>query len=135
MGLYRSNRHFKIAPRFDGAHPFQAIGLVVVSVNSRYGLINVNGQFVVTLKYSLINEFSEGRAVVQTNEQSNSFKLIDELGVEVTSKSYDYIWSLQDDRACFYMDNITDLLIVTAAMKLFLQFIRAGKVLLMARQL
>lgn len=92
---------FEIAAAFDSAKPYQPNGLAIVSLHNAFGLIDSTGKFIVTPKYELINDFSEGRAVVQRSGQRSGFKLIDEEGLEITAKAYDYIWTMQDGRAMF----------------------------------
>ncbi len=85
-----------IATRFDGAEDFQENGLAVVTVQNRAGLINSQGQFVVSPKYSTITTFSEGRAVVIDDK---GFWVMDERGRILTKKPHAFIGTYQEGRA------------------------------------
>lgn len=88
-----------IDPRFEYAEEFQENGLAIVQNRGLSGLIDRSGREQVRTVYSFIAPFSEGRAVVS---DSKGYFLIDEKGKTVTTKRYDFLNSLQEDRALFY---------------------------------
>jgi hypothetical protein len=87
-----------ITPRYDYAYEFQRNGLAAVSLNDQYGLIRLNGEYVVKPSYNYINEFIEGRAVVIGEK---GFGVIDEAGKVLTHKDYDYIGTYHNGRALY----------------------------------
>lgn len=89
---------FKIKQTFDYAMDFQANGLAVVEKAGKRGIINRYGQFIVQPKYDSISQFSEGRAQII---DSQGFKVIDEKGRVLTTKSYSYIGTYENGRALF----------------------------------
>ncbi|WP_051541860.1 WG repeat-containing protein [Clostridium lundense] len=84
--------------QYNSAEDFQDNGLAVAQPRDLYGIINKCGKYVVEPKYSSINKFSEGRAIVI---DSKGFKVIDEEGNEITSKAYNYISDFKEGRAVF----------------------------------
>lgn len=88
-----------IEPRFEYAEEFQENGLAIIQRKGHSGLIDSTGREKIKPIYSYIAPFSEGRAVVSDEK---GYFLIDEAGKMITSKRYDFLNSLQEDRALFY---------------------------------
>ncbi|OIJ21243.1 hypothetical protein BKP45_00210 [Anaerobacillus alkalidiazotrophicus] len=97
-GYINETGEFEIKPHFDFANDFQSNGLAIVKTKQRYGGINVKGNFVIPPKFESINEFSEGRATVVLD---NGFHVIDERGLLLNSKPFNFISMYQDGRALF----------------------------------
>ncbi|MFZ3589630.1 WG repeat-containing protein [Bacillus sp. DJP31] len=87
-----------VRPTFDYTMDFQANGLSIVEKNNQYGLINEFGKFVVQPTYQSINDFSERRAIVSTDE---GYFVMDEKGKLLTTEPYQYIGMYQESRAQF----------------------------------
>ncbi|MDP4170803.1 MAG: WG repeat-containing protein, partial [Bacillota bacterium] len=81
---------------YDHAGDFQENGLAIVRMMNHDGVIDSNGYFIVKPKYETINPFFEGRATVIDHGR---FKAIDEMGTEITRKSYSFIGDYKEGRA------------------------------------
>jgi hypothetical protein len=97
-GYINSRGELEIKPQFDYAYDFQDNGLAVVSINNLNGLIDSKGNYILRPKYDTIPEFSEGRATVL---DKLGFKIIDEGGRELTSKTYSFVGNYKNGRALF----------------------------------
>jgi hypothetical protein len=100
-GYIDNKGRFIIEPKFDYARDFQSNGLAVIEINNKSGIINSTGKYEVEPIYDSISDFSEGRAVVI---DKGSFKVIDESGRVLTTKTYSFIGSYQNGRALFGLD-------------------------------
>lgn len=97
-GYINSKGQFIIKPVYNWARQFQENGLAIININDLSGIIDETGKYVVPPKYQSIQEFSEGMAVVVSEK---GFNVIDENGMEVTSKVYNYIGNFKNSRAVF----------------------------------
>lgn len=95
-GYINEKGSFILPPKYELAHDFQDNDLAIVQLNNLTGVINSDGYFIVKPKYDTISPFSEGRATVIDGE---GFKVIDESGKEITSKSYSFIGDYKEGRA------------------------------------
>ncbi|MFP7299156.1 WG repeat-containing protein [Neobacillus niacini] len=95
-GYINEQAKFVLPPKYERAGDFQENGLAVVRVNNLAGIINSDGYFIVEPKYDSISPFKEGRAAVIDEE---GFKVIDESGKVITSKSYSFIGEYHGGRA------------------------------------
>lgn len=87
-GYINEDGKFVSPIKYEEAEDFQEVGLAVVQLNGKYGLIDRFGQLIVSPKYTAIYPFSEGRAVVL---DVDAFKVINKWGKELTEKGYSYI--------------------------------------------
>lgn len=58
--------------KFDFASRDFSEGLAAVMINSKYGFINTQGEIVIEPKYGNVSEFSEGLALVETEDRSKT---------------------------------------------------------------
>jgi hypothetical protein len=77
---------------YDGVRDYNE-GRAVVRINWKYGVIDLDGNEVVPLKYDLVERFSEGRAGVKLNDK---YGVIDSEGNEVLPCWYDSVYRLTD---------------------------------------
>jgi hypothetical protein len=78
---------FNSSQMSNSGSPSFKYGVVVVNVNSKYGVLNKNGEFVAALgKYDYIRPFVDGLAMVSKNSKAG---YIDVLGREVVKPQYD----------------------------------------------
>lgn len=94
-GYINEKGTFVLPPKYEWANDFQENGLAIVRMKNLTGIINSDGYFIVKPKYDSISPFSEGRATVIDDE---GYKVIDESGKEITSKSYSFIGDFQEGR-------------------------------------
>jgi hypothetical protein len=87
-GFIDSKGNLILPAIYEHAEDFQDNGLAIVGLMNKSGIINERGYFIVKPKYDTINQFSEGRAIVNDYQ---GFKVIDESGKEITEKAYSII--------------------------------------------
>ncbi|HLO12746.1 MAG TPA: WG repeat-containing protein [Pseudoneobacillus sp.] len=97
-GYINHKGHFVTPVKYEDAQDFQENGLAAVKTNGNFGVINRYGQFIVYPKYSSINPFSEGRAIVMDEK---GFRVINERGKELTNKAYSFIGNYKNSRAMY----------------------------------
>ena len=77
--------------KYDYICDFNEYGVTIVKLNNKYGLINTNGEEIVSCKYDKIHSFNEhGIAKVKLN---NKYGLINTNGEEIVPCKYDYIYN------------------------------------------
>jgi hypothetical protein len=81
--------------RYDKVGDFQE-GRARVSLNGKWGFIDMNGNEVIPLKYVHASDFREGRALVNLN---NKYGFVDLQGDVVIPLKYDSVYSFQEGRA------------------------------------
>ncbi|MBC8079206.1 MAG: WG repeat-containing protein [Gorillibacterium sp.] len=101
-GYITAQGQWGIVPEFESADDFQPNGLAIVQKNGRSGLIDSSGRMVVAAKYETILPFSDGLAVVGTDQ---GFQVINQLGALVTQRIYSYINPYREGRALFSVTN------------------------------
>lgn len=101
-GYVNEEGEFKISPRFSLAYDFNNSGTAIVQVNNFMGLINRNGDFVMSPIYDSIEQFNEGRAIFS---KQNNMGVIDERGNILTKKGYSYIGSFNNGAAVYGENN------------------------------
>lgn len=96
-GYIDCNGKLIIPIKFDSAEDFQGNGLAIIRMDDKSGIIDEQGNYVVQPKYSDINGFKEGRAIVV---DAQKYKVIDESGKELFAND-NYISEFSDGRASF----------------------------------
>lgn len=97
-GYIDENGKLIIEAKFTNANDFNEYGLAIVQEAGKYGLINIKGDYVVTPTYDSINKFCEMRAIFTKDDMMG---VIDERGVVITKKKYNFIGDYKEDRAIF----------------------------------
>ena len=82
---------------------YDGIDKAWVYLNSKFALINKKGKLVTAFKYSYVNFFSEGMAVVAVNtkfmEEGGGYGFVDKNGKEVIPLIYDHVEEFKDGKA------------------------------------
>lgn len=103
-GYINENGTFLIEACYDWAEDFQENGLAVVTIDDLLGIINQEGEYVVTPQYKSIGGFAEGRAIAS---DAKNMLLIDEKG-KVVFKTKDYVGGMQGGRSLFSKEDETN---------------------------
>lgn len=73
-----------IAPKYEDAYVFSE-GLAAVKKNGKWGYVNENDEVIIDFKYSFVNSFKEGKAIVARDDD--------------TSKDMNICWGFVDKKA------------------------------------
>ena len=87
-GYIDNNGKMIIYPKFARAYDFNSENLAIAYYNSKAGLINPQGDFVINPIYDEINNFKDTRAIFTEN---NSMGVMNEKGQVLTKKKYSFI--------------------------------------------
>ncbi len=87
-GVIDKNGDFAINPRFEEIGTFSESGVAPVKLGGKYGFIDRDGRYVLAPTLAFAEEFSNGLAVVQP-EENGPFGYIDEQGETVIPARYD----------------------------------------------
>lgn len=85
-----------IYPKFSRAYDFNSENLAIVYYNNKAGLINTEGEFVLTPIYDEINDFKEMRAIFNMD---NYMGVMNEKGKILTKKKYSFISDYSNEMA------------------------------------
>ena len=93
-----------IAPQYVTAtYFFKGVDKAWVYLNDKFALIDKTGKQVIPFKYSYVNYFQEGMAVVATNtkftEPGGDYGFVDKNGKEVIPLIYDYAEEFKNGKA------------------------------------
>lgn|GEM_PF-4542904 len=86
--LLRSTGQWVIHPKFDWAREFTCENVARVKMGEKWGIIDINGNFLVEPQYDTIDDFYDGLAEVERN---GKFGFIDTTGKEVIPAQFDSV--------------------------------------------
>jgi WG containing repeat len=106
-GLYGykdDNGKVVIAPKYVTAtYFFEGVDKAWVYLDSKFALINKKGEMIISFKYSYVNFFQEGMAVVAIDtkfmEAGGKYGFVDKNGKEVIPLIYDYAEEFTNGKA------------------------------------
>lgn len=98
-------------PKWDEVKAFDNEGVAAVKEGNKWGLIDMNGEYILPPTYSIIYDFNEGVAVVADAENNHGY--IDTLGNEIVPLEYDSALSFNDGMGVVIKDS--EFLFVTAS--------------------
>jgi len=93
-GLVTISGQILFRPQFDELRV--ADNSALVRVDTLFGYVNDNGNWLIKPKYKVAYPFYKGTAVVQ---DSGDFVLLDKQGEKIISQTFDTIWSFKNDVA------------------------------------
>ncbi|MDI9215444.1 WG repeat-containing protein [Clostridium tertium] len=82
--------------KFTRAYDFNELGLAIIKENSKFGIIDMKGNYYVNPQFDNINQYKEGRAIYA---EKSKMGVLDEKGNKLRDIVYDYIGNYNDGHA------------------------------------
>lgn len=74
--------------KFSKAYEFNDFGVAIVEENNKFGIIDINGEYIINPQFDSISPYSEGRAIYI---EKSKMGVLDEKGNKLIEAIYDYI--------------------------------------------